>query len=231
MGNSSRLLPIFTNRGLNKSKETAEKLNDVSETIQKMAKTYKEEISNIDSEENKKDKDIFVSELLDCIEPYKENMLYEDMANTEGKIVDDLFNLLMDKQEITKEDLLNIFAKNNSYIVSSDDENISKLLENSIMQMVRATNTAFKISKTSFVWIKKIEENKKNMEAQLNGVSKAISGIAKTIEDDMKKEAEFAEEKKQIIDGLKLKSINVEEIAIRRQGRFLVEIYLNKSRK
>lgn len=231
MGNSSRLLPIFTNRGLNKSKETAEKLNDVSETIQKMAKTYKEEISNIDSEENKKDKDIFISELLDCIEPYKENMLYEDMANTEGKIVDDLFNLLMDKQEITKEDLLNIFAKNNSYIVSSDDENISKLLENSIMQMVRATNTAFKISKTSFVWIKKIEENKKNMEAQLNGVSKAISGIAKTIEDDMKKEAEFAEEKKQIIDGLKLKSINVEEIAIKRQGRFLVEIYLNKLRK
>lgn len=42
------------------------------------------------------------------------------------KIVDDIFNLLMDKQEITKEDLLNIFAKNNSYIVSTDDEKISK---------------------------------------------------------------------------------------------------------
>lgn len=73
--------------------------------------------------------------------------------------------------KITKEDLLNIFAKNNSYIVSTDDEKISKNLENNIMQIVRAVNTAFKISKTNFVWIKKIEENKKNMEAQLKGVS------------------------------------------------------------
>ena len=92
----------------------------------------------------KNDKDIFIAELLDSIEPYKENMLYDDMANTEGKIVDDIFNLLMDKQEITKEDLLNIFAKNNSYIVSTDDEKISKNLENNIMQIVRAVNTAFK---------------------------------------------------------------------------------------
>ena len=54
------------------------------------------------------------------------------------------------------------------------------------MQVVRAINTAFKISKANFVWMKKIEENKKNMEAQLNGVSKAISGIAKNIEEDIR---------------------------------------------
>ena len=34
--------------------------------------------------------------------------------------------------------------------------------------------------------MKKIEENKKNMEAQLKGVSKAISGIAKNLEEDIK---------------------------------------------
>ena len=219
VGNGSKLLPIFPNRGLNKSKETAEKLNDVSETIQEMAKTYKEISKKDESEKNKQDKDIFIAELLDCIEPYKENMLYEDMAQTEGKIVDDIFKMLLDKQEITKENLLQIFAKNNSYIVGSDDEQISKLLENNIMQMVRATNTAFKISKTNFVWMKKLEENKKTMEAQLNGVSKAI-------ENDIKREVEFEKEKKQIIDELKLKSIYVDEIAIKKPGRYIVEIYL-----
>lgn len=229
-GGGSKLLPIFPTRTLNRSKETAEKLNDVSETIQEMARTYKEEASNINIKD-KKDKEIFISELLDCLEPYKDNMLYEDMSNTEGKIVDDIFNLLMDKQEINKEDLLDVFAKNNSYIIDSEDKNISSLLENNIMQVVRAVNTAFKISKTNFVWMKKIEENKKNMEAQLNGVSKAISGIAKNIEDDVKKEIEFGDEKKQIIDGLKLKSIEVEEIAIKKQGRFLVEIYLEKTQE
>lgn len=86
--------------------------------------------------------------------------------------------------------MLNIFAKNNSYIISTDDEKISKNLENNIMQIVRAVNTAFKISKTNFVWMKKIEENKKNMEAQLKGVSKAIFGIAKNLEEDIKKQIE-----------------------------------------
>ena len=41
MGNGEKLLPIFQNRGLNQSKETAEKLNNVSQTIQEMANTYK----------------------------------------------------------------------------------------------------------------------------------------------------------------------------------------------
>ena len=230
MGNGEKLLPIFQNRGLNQSKETAEKLNNVSQTIQEMANTYKNQAIKEENEEiEKNDKDIFIAELLDSIEPYKENMLYDDMANTEGKIVDDIFNLLMDKQEITKEDLLNIFAKNNSYIISTDDEKISKNLENNIMQIVRSVNTAFKISKTNFVWMKKIEENKKNMEAQLKGVSKAISGIAKNLEEDIKKQIEYENEKKQITDMLKLKSIAVQEIAIKKQGRFLVELYLEKN--
>lgn len=230
MGNGEKLLPIFPSRTLNRSKETAEKLNNVSQTIQEMANTYKAEVNEEQEKTfDKTDKDIFISELLDCLEPYKDNMLYEDMTKTEGKIVDDTFNLLMTKQEITKEDLLSIFANNNSYIVATDDEKISQTLENNIMQVVRAINTAFKISKTSFVWMKKMEESKKNMEAQLNGVSKAISGIAKNIEEDIKKEVEFGDEKKQIIDMLKLKSIEVEEVAIKKQGRFLVELYLEKT--
>ena len=42
MGNT-KLLPVFPDRALNKSKETAERLNNVSDTIQEMAKTYKAE--------------------------------------------------------------------------------------------------------------------------------------------------------------------------------------------
>ena len=230
MEDGSKLLPIFPTKALNKSKETAEKLNDVSETIQEMAKTYREEYTNISDDKTKNnDKEIFISELLDCIEPYKDNMLYEDIANSNGKIVDDIFNLMMDKQEINKQELLEIFSKNNSYIIESDDKDISNLLETNIMQIVRAINTAFKISKTNFIWMKKIEENKKNMEVQLKGVSKAISGIAKDIQEDIKKEIEFDKEKRQIIDELKLKSIEAEEIAIKKQGRFIVEIYLKNA--
>ena len=47
MGNS-KLLPIFPDRALNKSRETAERLNNVSDTIQEMAKSYKIEKSQIE---------------------------------------------------------------------------------------------------------------------------------------------------------------------------------------
>lgn len=230
MQNGSKLFPDFPNRGLNRSKEAAEQLNNVSQTIKQMAKTYKKiedtHITNNVWNDNKK---IFISELLDCLEPYKENMLYDDLAKTESKLVDDVFKYVMDKQEMSKEALLGIFADNNNYIVSPQDEALSKKLETNIEQMVRCINTAFKLSKTNYVWMKKLEETKQNMETQLNNVSDAISGIAHNMENDIKKEVEYGEEKCQIIDRLKLKSIVVEELVIKKNGRFFVEIFLDNS--
>lgn len=230
MQNGSKLFPDFPNRGLNRSKEAAEQLNNVSQTIKQMAKTYKKiedtHITNNVWNDNKK---IFISELLDCLEPYKENMLYDDLAKTESKLVDDVFKYVMDKQEMSKEALLGIFADNNNYIVSPQDEALSKKLETNIEQMVRCINTAFKLSKTNYVWMKKLEETKQNMETQLNNVSDAISGIAHNMENDIKKEVEYGEEKRQIIDRLKLKSIVVEELVIKKNGRFFVEIFLDNS--
>ena len=179
MQNGSKLFPDFPNRGLNRSKEAAEQLNNVSNTIKQMAKTYKKiENTHITNDVWNDNKKIFISELLDCLEPYKENMLYDDLIKTESKLVDDVFKYVMDKQEMSKEALLGIFADNNNYIVSPQDEALSKKLETNIEQMVRCINTAFKLSKTNYVWMKKLEETKQNMEAQLNNVSDAISGIA-----------------------------------------------------
>lgn len=232
MQDGSRFLPGFGNRGLNRSKEAAEKLNNVSETIQEMAKTYKPvSVKAGETKSGENNKKIFVSELLDCLEPYKENMLYEDLSKTEGPIVNDIFNYIMDKQEMNKETLLGIFAKNNSYIVDTDDQEISKRLDDSINQAIRCINMAFKLSKTNYVWMKKIEETKQNMESQLNSVSKAISGIAKNMEEDLKNEVEFGDEKKQIMDKLKLKSMEADEIAIKKDGRFFVEIYLQNGQE
>ena len=228
MGNS-KLLPVFPDRALNKSKETAERLNNVSDTIQEMAKSYKIEENTIEEEPIQSNKDIFISELLDNLKGYENNMLYEDMTNTEGQIVDEIFKLLIDKQEITREQLLEIFAKCNSYIVGFDDKKISEYLEDNISQMVRVINMSYKISKSSFVWKKKFEENKKNIENQLQGVSKAISSIAENIEKNIKNEELFNNEKRQIIELLKQREIEIQEISIQKEDRFLIEIYMQKS--
>lgn len=225
----SKLLPSFPEGALNKSKETAERLNNVSETIKEMAKTYKMEKNQVHEHPIQSNKDIFISELLDNLSGYENNMLYEDMANTEGTIVNEIFKLLIDKQEITREQLLDIFARCNSYIVGLEDNQISDYLENNILQMVRVINMSYKISKSNFIWQKRFEENKKNVETQLQGVSRAISDIAENIEKNIKNEEQYSKEKKQIIELLKQKEIELQEISIQCEGRFLIEIYMQKS--
>lgn len=228
MGNS-KLLPVFPDRALNKSKETAERLNNVSDTIQAMAKSYKIEKNQAQEETVQSNKDIFISELLDNLNGYENNMLYEDMTKTEGPIVDEIFKLLIDKQEITREQLLDIFAKCNSYIVGFDDKKISEYLEENISQMIRVINMSYKISKSNFVWQKKFEENKKNIETQLQGVSKVISSIAENIEKNIKNEEQYSKEKKQVVELLKQKEIEIQEISIQKEDRFLIEVYMQKS--
>lgn len=226
---NSKLLPVFPDRALNKSKETAERLNNVSETIQEMANSYKIEKNDINEQPIQSNKEIFISELLDNLNGYENNMLYEDISNVDGPIIDEIFKLLIDKQEITREQLLEIFAKCNSYIIGFDDKKISKYLDENISQMVRVINMSYKISKSNFIWQKKFEENKKNIETQLQGVSKAISSIASNIEKNIQNEEQYNDEKKQILELLKAKEIDIQEISIQKETRFLIEIYMERS--
>ena len=65
------------------------------------------------------------------------------------------------------------------------------------------------------------------METQLQGVSKAISGIAKELE---KEELNNPYEKQEIevMKLLKQKNIDVEGVSIRKQDRFIIEVYSNQ---
>ena len=227
---NSKFLPVVPDRALNKSKEMAQSLNNVSEAIQEMATTYrtsKEDVieENTSREENKK---IFISELLNNLEPYKENMLYEDISDVDGKIIDEIFNILLDKQEIDTQDLLKTFAQCNSYIVGFDDNDISKYLQDNISQMVRTINLSYKVSKSNFIWQKKIEQNKNNMKEQLNKVSKAIKNMAKDLEEDVKQEEQYKSEKSEILELIKQKQIEIQDIAIKKDNRYIIEIYSNE---
>ena len=224
LGNS-KFLPTSREGSLNRSKETADRLNNVSQTIKDMANNFKIQRNEVRENLGKTNKEIFINELSSNLSGYQDNMLYDDIAKMDGKIVEEIFKFLLDKQEINKESLLQIFADCNSYIVGFDDNNISQYLDENIMQMVRVINMSYKISKSNFVWQKKLEENKKNMETQLEGVSKAISDIARDIEKDVKEEDKYLTEKKEIIELLRERDIEIQEISIRRETRFLIELY------
>lgn len=222
----SKFLPSFMGNALTQGKETASKLNVISQTIQNMAETYNESKEEITDEENK---NIFIAELLNNLDTIKDNILYDDLIKTEGKIVNDLFKELTEKQVLSRKDLLQTFANNNSYIVGATDEKISTFLQENINQALDAINSAYKVGKANFVYKEKIKENKKIMKAQLGQISKVISDIAVQIEENNTQENKFIEEKKKILYLLAQREIKIEEIAISKKNdeRFFINIYMD----
>ena len=145
-----------------------------------------------------------------------------------GKIVDEIFKFLIDKQEIERKNLLEIFAKCNSYIVGLDDKDISKHLEDDISQIIRTINISYKVAKSNFIWQKKVEESKKSIGKQLDGVSKAIKKMAKGIENEIETDSEYELQERQITELLKIKGIQIQDIAIKKDGRYILEVYLKE---
>ena len=224
----SKFLPAFMGNTLTQGKETASKLNVVSETIQSMVQTYSEDEEVKKADLDKENKNIFIAELLNNLDSIKDNILYDDLIKTEGKIVNDLFLKLKDKHEINRQDLLKVFADNNSYIVGVTDEKVSSFLEENIKQALNAINSAYRVGKANFVAKEKIKENKKTMQAQLGQISKAISDIATQIEENLE-DKKFIEEKKHILRLLAGREIKIEELSIsKKKGeRFFVNIYMD----
>ena len=226
---SDNMLPEYNKRGLEQSKETINQLNMVSETIKDMAKTYQEKP---ETDMYFKNRQAFITELLNNLDGLEENMLYEDMVKPENEIVNELFDILLDKQEINREDLLKTFAKFNNYIVQYDDEKISKRMNEDIEQIVKAVNYAYKVSKSNFIWEEKVKSNKKNVQAQLDGVSKAISSIAVKMEEEIKQDENFVNEKKKVITALEIKEILVDGIDInKKDNRYSIDVYLQEDSK
>ena len=227
--NTEKLLPVGTNRGLNKSKETADKLNNVSKVVKEMADNYKNVAATAVTEEDikEKNKQKFITELLNNIEYMENNVLYETIENVDSKIVDDIFNELMEKQFIRESDLLIILAINNNYVVgfNQDDEKETRDVE----KMMEAINSAFRISKMNFIWTERLNEEKRNFETQLNGVSKAISEIAVNMENELAENDSYGEQKEQIVVLLKQKEILVQDLTINKKERYKIDIYIEKN--
>ena len=226
---SDNMLPEYNKRGLEQSKETINQLNMVSETIKDMADTYK---TKTETDMYFKNRQLFITELLNNLDGLEDNMLYEDITRPENEIVNDLFDILLDKQEINTDELLKTFAKFNNYIVQYDDEKISKKMNENIEQIVKAVNYAYKVSKSNFIWEERVKSNKKNVQAQLDGVSKAISSIAVKMEEEISQDTNYIDEKKKVITALEIKEILVNGIEInKKDSRYFIDVYLKEDSK
>lgn len=166
----TKMLPT-TGGQIEGDKETVYKLNTVSETISEMARSYSEvAATTIETDEELKNdsKQSFKDELLNNIEDFSDNILYEDIIYDDEYILDNIYDSLEEKDEITKEELIQIFERNNSYIIGINEEDErSKEIENDINQIVKAINHTYRINKLNLIWKQKEASNKKVLANQL----------------------------------------------------------------
>ena len=167
----TKLLPTTGGELEGDREETVYKLNSVSETISEIAQSYKEVAATTietDEELEEDSKNSFKEELLNNIEDFTDNLLYEDIIDFNENILDDIYELLEDKEEINKEELIQAFEKNNNYIigVNEEDERYSQI-ENDLNQIVKAINHTYRINKLNLIWKQKEASNKKILANQL----------------------------------------------------------------
>ena len=214
---TTKLLPP-AGRNLEGSEETLTKLNSISKTISEMAKNYQ----NNDSYEN--NLEIFEDELLNGLDGLEGNILYDDIYNNEGNIIEDILQNLLENGIMTDNGIISIFAKHNVYLLNSENPSIKDAELQEIREMIKAINTAYRISKNNFIWQKKMDENNKNVSVQLQNVSKAISNIATGIKEDVDK---FEQEKNEIKSLLNERDIAVNDISVKEEstGRKIATVY------
>lgn len=166
----TKMLPT-TGGQIEGDKETVYKLNTVSETISEIARSYSEvAATTIETDEELKNdsKESFKEELLNNIEDFSDNLLYEDIIYDDEYILDNIYDLLEEKEEINKDELIQIFERNNSYIMGINEEDErSKEIEDDINQIVKAINHTYRINKLNLIWKQKEASNKKVLANQL----------------------------------------------------------------
>lgn len=230
----TKLLPTGPASRIEENKETVFRLNNVSETIAEIADTYKEAAATIIEEEDteqEKNQNLFLDEFYNNIEGLEQNILYEDLQNAENQeLMKDIFKVLINNQQITRKELIDIFADHNNYIIGFDNADTSMQIEKDIEEMVQTINESYKRSKINFIWNQKMEGTKRNIGTQLDGVSKVISSLADDIEEKIEEDKHnFIIEKEEIISLAREKKIDIQDIRIKKEktGRYLITIYTN----
>ena len=188
----TKLLPV-TGGALNEGTKTAEKLNTVSETISEIARSYQEvAATTVETEEEleKEAKKQFREELLNNLEDFSDNLLYEDFMEMEDDLLDNIYEVLEKDEELNKEKLLELLETNNNYIIGLDNEETKKEIEDNLEQIAKTINHTYRINKLNLVWKQREASNKKTLANQLGGVSKVISSLADDIEEKEEKKKE-----------------------------------------
>lgn len=141
--------------------ETVEKLNNVSETIADMARSFNESAKeNMSIEEE--NKELFLDELYNNLEDLEDNLFYDDLTDNQN-ILSNIYDELLEKNEIDLDTVVKALENNTNSKIDVEAEDI----KNDINDIVRLANATYRIHKLNILWKVKEANNKKVLATQL----------------------------------------------------------------
>ncbi len=170
---------LLTNVGetrLNSGKEISNKMNAITNSL--------DDITNkiIEEENDLEDSDSFTQDFLDNLEDYRNNVFYDSLNENED-IIKDMYSMILEKDILVENDLIDIFKKYNIFVVITDDG-----IKNYIQDIIKIVNRTYKMEQIRRI---KLEERKKanrKIEKQLSSVGNIIKTISKDIDNKRSKE-------------------------------------------
>ncbi len=219
---NDRLLPETTGRTLDGNKETVQKLNQMSQTIEEIAKTYRQ--PQEEKEEQKEHLILFETELHMLIEEIPDNLLYDEIKEASDALLEDIYEYIQEQDIMTRKAFIQIFETYNHYIGNYEVGKSDKQRQDQIDEMIAKVNRAYRNTKVAIMAKQRQKEDKQTLSTQLTGVSRAISNLAEEIKKEEK--IEYAEEMQEIKTLLEQKEVMVDSINIKKQdnGRKVVRL-------
>lgn len=221
-----KLLEEVSNKRLTGKNDMADDLNNVSNTLNEMIKSYEEvAASTVDEKiqskkEDEKKKKQFIEDFLGDLDNYIENTFYEALIKNEEELVGGIYLKCVEKDIIIEKDIIDVFEKNNNFIVLEDEK-----MKEDLLELVKLANRTYKLNEMNDFWKHKESNNKKAITSQLKGVSKAISNI----KDKLSHEDEFENKNKEIQILLNQRNINCINVNVKqsKNKKYIIKLKLD----
>ena len=222
----NKLLTAVGEKRLTGSKDMTNDLNNVSNTIDEMIKSYEEAAVTLADEkqeekiEIEKRKNQFIEDFLGNLDSYKENVFYEELVENEEELVSEIYQKCIEKDVIVEKDIIEIFENHNNFIVDADEK-----IKEDLLQIAKIANRVYKLNEMNNFWKHKESNNKKAISNQLKGVSKAISNLKEKLSNN----DEFNDKSKEIQILLNQRNVNCTYVSIKQNTnkKYIIKLGLD----
>ncbi len=207
----------------NKGETRLTENKDIVTELEGLKETIEENFTEIDVDKQESQKyEKYEEAFFENLEEIQENIFYDELILAESDIIRNIFDVLEHNDIILEDDLVDIFKRNNNYILVQDQK-----IKDDLREVIKVSNRAYKIIQIENIKINENKKANKKMVEVAKEVAKAVDVCIEKV--SQKKDEKIVKKEKELEKILSGKNIPIEKANIRqvKNGKYIVEIKLD----